>query len=82
MIKFGSKIAAAASLAVLSAVSNANVTDRKTTLTLDGARRVIATAVVEAKRVNAPGAVIAVVDDGGNLVALERPQRPRRAAVT
>ncbi len=72
MIKFGLKIAAAASLAVLSAVSNANVTDRKTTLTLDGARRVIATAVVEAKRVNAPGAVIAVVDDGGNLVALER----------
>jgi glc operon protein GlcG len=57
---------------VLSAVSNANVTNRKTTLTLDGARRVIATAVVEAKRVNAPGAVIAVVDDGGNLVALER----------
>ena len=72
MIKFGLKIAAAASLAALSAVSNANVTDRKTTLTLDGARRVIATAVVEAKRVNAPGAVIAVVDDGGNLVALER----------
>ena len=37
-----------------------------------GAMKVIAAAVAEAKRVNAPGAVIAVVDDGGNLMALER----------
>src|SRR5438128_2641382 len=41
-------------------------------LTLDGAKKVIAAAVAEAKRVKAPGGVIAVVDDGGNLMALER----------
>jgi glc operon protein GlcG len=40
-------------------------------LTLDGARRVIAAAVGEAKKRNATG-VIAVVDEGGNTVALER----------
>jgi uncharacterized protein GlcG (DUF336 family)/mannose-6-phosphate isomerase-like protein (cupin superfamily) len=41
-------------------------------LAIDGAKRVIAAAVAEARRVNAPGGVIAVVDDGGNLMALER----------
>ena len=44
----------------------------KRSLNLDGARRVIATAQAEAKRVNAPGGVVAVVDDGGNLIAVER----------
>jgi glc operon protein GlcG len=44
----------------------------KKSLTLDGARRVIASAQAEARKVNAPGGVIAVVDDGGNLIALER----------
>ena len=49
---------------------HAQVTSKKA-LTLDGARQVIAAAVAEAKRNHAGGA-IAVVDDGGNLVALER----------
>jgi len=44
----------------------------KPTLSLDGAHRVIAAARAEATAKNAPGAVIAVVDDGGNLMALER----------
>jgi glc operon protein GlcG len=44
----------------------------KKALNLEGARKVIAAAEAEAKRLNAPGGVIAVVDDGGNLVALER----------
>jgi uncharacterized protein GlcG (DUF336 family)/quercetin dioxygenase-like cupin family protein len=47
-------------------------TVEKKTLTLDGAERVIAAAKAEAKKVQAPGGVIAVVDDGGNLMALER----------
>ena len=47
-------------------------TVEKKTLTIDGARRVIAGAVAYAKKNNAPGGVIAVVDDGGNLMALER----------
>ncbi|OQW70573.1 MAG: hypothetical protein BVN34_00885 [Proteobacteria bacterium ST_bin12] len=50
----------------------ANLTSNKISLTLEGAKKVISTAVAEAKRLSAPGAVIAVVDDGGNLMALER----------
>ncbi len=44
---------------------------QKKTLNLEGARRVIAAAQAEAKKNNATG-VVAVVDDGGNLIALER----------
>ena len=40
-------------------------------LTLDGARRVIAAAQAEARKTHATG-VVAVVDDGGNLIAVER----------
>lgn len=47
-------------------------TIEKKALTIDGAKRVIAAAVAYAKKNNAPGGVIAVVDDGGNLMALER----------
>jgi glc operon protein GlcG len=55
----------------LATVALAQTADRKT-LTLDGATRVIAAAKGAAKARNAPGAVIAVTDDGGNLIALER----------
>ena len=47
-------------------------TAEKKTLTLDGAERVIAAAKAHATQVSAPGGVIAVVDAGGNLMALER----------
>ena len=47
-------------------------TVKKETLTLQGAERVIASARAEAQKLQAPGGVIAVVDDGGNLMALER----------
>ncbi len=47
-------------------------TAQKKSLTLEGAKKVIAAAVAEAKAKNAPGAVIAVTDEGGNLMALER----------
>lgn len=47
-------------------------TVEKKTLTLQGAESVIAAAKAEAQRLQAPGGVIAVVDDGGNLMALER----------
>jgi uncharacterized protein GlcG (DUF336 family)/mannose-6-phosphate isomerase-like protein (cupin superfamily) len=56
---------------VMTTISLGQVADKKT-LTLEGARKVIAASVAEAKRLNAPGGVIAVVDDGGNLMALER----------
>ena len=58
-------------LSGLSAITHAQVTDKKV-LTLDGAKRVITAAVAYAKKNHAPGGVIAVVDDGGNLMALER----------
>ncbi|MGE5323591.1 MAG: bifunctional GlcG/HbpS family heme-binding protein/cupin domain-containing protein [Actinomycetota bacterium] len=62
----------AAAIMVLAAVAGrAQVADKKT-LTLDGAEKVIAAAKAAAKRLNAPGGVIAVVDDGGNLMALAR----------
>lgn len=47
-------------------------TVEKKGLTLEGAKKVIAAAVAEAKSKNAPGGAIAVVDEGGNLVAVER----------
>ena len=44
----------------------------KKTLTLDGAERVIAAAKAKAQELKSPGGVIAVVDAGGNLMALAR----------
>jgi uncharacterized protein GlcG (DUF336 family)/mannose-6-phosphate isomerase-like protein (cupin superfamily) len=44
----------------------------KKSLNLDGAEKAIAAAVDYAKKTKAPGGVIAVVDEGGNLMALER----------
>src|SRR5574341_609738 len=57
--------------ALMTAAASAQIAEKKS-LTLDGARKVIAAAKAEAQKLNAPGAVIAVVDDGGNLMALER----------
>jgi uncharacterized protein GlcG (DUF336 family)/quercetin dioxygenase-like cupin family protein len=67
-IRFGAGL-----LLVLAAwnFANAQTMDKKT-LTLEGAEKVIASAKAEAKKLQAPGGVIAVVDDGGNLMALER----------
>lgn len=66
------RFAAALILAVATALTAAHgQTVSKRTLTLDGARRVLAAAEREALRDGA-GGVIAVVDDGGNLVAVSR----------
>jgi glc operon protein GlcG len=61
----------ACALALVATTADAQVVS-KPSLSLDGARKVIASAIAEAKAQNAPGGVIAVVDDGGNLMALER----------
>ncbi|HZE71502.1 MAG TPA: heme-binding protein [Pyrinomonadaceae bacterium] len=53
-------------------VASAQQIADKKVLTLDGAKTVISAAVTYAHKNNAPGGVIAVVDDGGNLMALER----------
>ena len=54
-----------------SVLLNAQVVEKKG-MSLEGAKLVIAAAETEAKKLNAPGGVIAVVDEGGNLVAVER----------
>jgi glc operon protein GlcG len=64
-------LAVALVLTATVAAAQAPVIDKKG-ITLAGARKVIAAAQADAKAKNAPGAVIAVVDEGGNVVALER----------
>lgn len=59
-------------LTALAVAAQAQLLVEKKALTLDGAKKVIDAVKMEAKRLNAPGAAIAVVDDGGNLLALER----------
>ena len=61
----------AAVVLCLASLANAQTVEKKT-LTLQGAEQVIAAAKAEAQKLQAPGGVIAVVDDGGNLMALER----------
>lgn len=68
LLAFVAGIAVIGAAALLQAES---VSDKRG-LTLEGAKKIIAATVDEAKRVNALGGSIAVVDDGGNLLALER----------
>ena len=60
-------------LFALAIFSNAQAqSTAKKGLNLEGAKKAIAAAVAEAKKLNAPGGAIAVVDEGGNLMAVER----------
>lgn len=68
MIRSGS-IAVTALLAAASAQAQVS---HKRVLTLEGAKAAAAAAVAEAKRLSAPGGAIAVVDDGGHVLYLER----------
>lgn len=56
---------------MLSVAVSAQVLETKN-ISLDAAKKIVAEAVKFAKSVNAPGGAIAVVDNGGNLVYLER----------
>ena len=71
-MKQGLAFIAGMTLMGTAALAQAGSVSDKQGLTLDGAKKVIAATVAEAKRVNAPGGSIAVVDEGGNLLALER----------
>jgi glc operon protein GlcG len=64
-------IIAALMISAVVSTAHAQLVERKA-LSIEGAHKVIAGAVAYAKKVNAPGGVIAVVDEGGNLMALER----------
>src|SRR5438045_4145904 len=70
------KIFTSTLLAILVATSavtpaHSQIVEKKS-LNLDGAKKAIAAAIDCAKKNNAPGGVIAIVDEGGNLMALER----------
>src|SRR5438876_4832008 len=67
-----STVTAIATVLALGATSHAQIVVEKKSLNLDGAKKAIVAAVDYAKKNNAPGGVIAVVDEGGNLMALER----------
>lgn len=58
-------------LALVIPPARAQIIEKKS-LNLDGAKKAIAAAVDYGKKNKAPGGVIAVVDEGGNLMALER----------
>lgn len=58
------------------------VTQSRATLTLEGAKRVGAAAVAEARRLNAPGGALAIVDEGGHALYLERLNDTFPAAAT
>lgn len=64
-------ITVAVGLAATAGTGQAQIVEKRG-MTLAGAKQAIAGAAAEAKRLQAPGGVIAVVDEGGNLVALER----------
>jgi glc operon protein GlcG len=68
----GSNLVALGLYALTSQLS-AQTTESKRTLTLEGAKAVAAAAAAEARKGN-EGASIAIVDDGGNLMYLERIQ--------
>lgn len=58
-------------LVALSTLVQAQVVNTKT-ISLDGAKKVAAEAVKYAKANSAPGGSIAIVDEGGNLIYVER----------
>src|SRR5438034_11271589 len=64
-------VAVVATMVAFAVTSHAQIVEKKS-LNLDGAKKAIAAAVDYAKKNSAPGGVIAVVDEGGNLMALER----------
>jgi uncharacterized protein GlcG (DUF336 family)/mannose-6-phosphate isomerase-like protein (cupin superfamily) len=59
-------------IAALVAISGSALAATKPVLTLDEAQKLVAAAIDYAHKNKAPGAAIAVVDDGGSIVLLER----------
>ena len=80
--RIGTFLAALLAAGLAGQASAAEMAARKATLTLEGAMRVAAAAVAEAKRVSAPSGAIAVVDDGGHILYLERLDDTFPAAAT
>ncbi len=62
---------AVAAMIITATKSQAQVASQKN-ITLEAAKKIVADAEIYAKTNNAPGGSIAIVDNGGNLVYLER----------
>jgi glc operon protein GlcG len=82
-MRFSGSCLVALALVAVAGRANAQTTISKKTLTLEGAKAIAAAATAEAKKGN-EGASIAVVDDGGNLMYLERlaPTFPMGATIS
>jgi glc operon protein GlcG len=82
-MRFSGSCLVALALVGVAGRANAQTTISKKTLTLEGAKAIAAAATAEAKKGN-EGASIAVVDDGGNLMYLERlaPTFPMGATIS
>jgi glc operon protein GlcG len=72
-MKLTGSLLVALALTAAAGRAQAQVTEGKKTLTLEGAKAVAAAAAAEAKQ-GKEGGSIAIVDDGGNLMYLERIQ--------
>ena len=66
------KIFFLAAILCIASLAGISQTLSSKTISLDGAKKVVAEAIKYAKANNAPGGAIAVVDNGGNLIYLER----------
>lgn len=79
-----SVIRAAAAVSLLAATMSlhAESLGARKMLTLEGAEKVMAAAIAEARRLNAPGGAIAIVDEGGHAVLTARLDNTFPAAST
>jgi len=74
--------AVAVSLLVAATQTHADSLAQRKALTLEGAEKVMASAMAEARRLNAPGGAIAIVDEGGYAVLTARLDNTFPAAAT
>lgn len=59
-------------VASISAAAHAQIVAARNSITHSGAKAAISAVMKEAKKLGAPGAAVAVVDEGGNLICVER----------
>src|SRR4051794_11252985 len=76
-----STISFTAALIAFAATTHGQIVEKKS-LNLEGAKRAIAAAADYAKKNNAPGGEIAIVDEGETLMALERLDGPFEMGAT
>jgi glc operon protein GlcG len=70
-MKFMRSLAIAVVASTIATAAQSQVVDRKV-LTLEGAKQIIVAAEAYARSQKAPGGAIAIVDEGGNLLLVER----------